>query len=75
LLIEYSSLTDKYLCRDGSGTEMQFDDVSYIRNIIEKNKSDYMIQNYDFSSYLSCLCALLNGEAAYCFNGVKNVFR
>lgn len=72
--IEYSSVADEYLYHNQHGIEQCFNDIRALRYIIDINKSDYTIQNYNFYPYLRRLFALLDGDAINSFSGVKNVF-
>lgn len=72
--IEYSCLADEYLYCDRDGFENRINDIRALRYIIDLNKSDYSIQNYNFYPYLRRLFALIDGDAMNSFNGVKNVF-
>jgi hypothetical protein len=72
--IEYSSVEEGYLYRDRGGSENRIDDIRTLRTIIDTNKSDYIIHNYNFYPYLKRLFALIEGDAINSFNGVKNVF-
>ncbi len=72
--IEYSSVTDEYLYRDSGGVETRTNDIGTLRAIIDTNKNDYIVQNYNFYPYLKRLFAFLDGDASNSFNGVKNVF-
>lgn len=72
--IEYSCVSDEYLYRERDCIKNRFSDPRSLMDIIEANKSNYVIQNYDFYPYLKRLLALLGGDAMNSFNGVKNVF-
>ena len=72
--IEYSSVADGYLYRGQDGLEKCINDVHALRYIIDINKNDYTIQNYNFYPYLRRLFALLDGDAINSFSGVRNVF-
>lgn len=72
--IEYNSITNDYLYHDKGENELRTSNICSLRAIIERNSSDYIVQNYDFSPFLKRLFALLDGDAPNSFNGVKNVF-
>ena len=72
--IEYSSAADGYLYRGPDGLEKCINDAHALRYIIDINKNDYTVQNYNFYPYLRRLFALLDGDAINSFSGVRNVF-
>jgi hypothetical protein len=73
--IRYSSVTDDFIHRAADGAETRTTDLRMLRAAIDANKSAYVIRGYDFRPYLVKLLALLEGDAAGSFDGVKNVFR
>ncbi len=72
--IEYSSAIDLFIYRDKAGMENHFNDTLPLQAILDANKSDYILYNYDFRPYLTKLFALIDGRIENTFNGVKNVF-
>jgi len=72
--IKYSNEQDNYIYRDKCGVEKQINDVRLIRSIVDSNKSNYVVQSYDFYPYLKKLLAFIDGDAKNSFSGVKNVF-
>lgn len=72
--IEYSSEADEYLYHGTDRSTCRFSDVRNLQSIIDSNGNYYIVQRYDFAPYLKRIIALLSGDAANSFNGVKNVF-
>jgi len=72
--IEYSSVVDEYLYCGQDGQHKCINDIHVLRYIIDINKNDYTVQNYNFYPYLRRLFALLDGDAINSFSGVRNVF-
>ena len=73
--IQFSGVTGEFIYRDADGAERCIEDVRELRNIVDRDSSDFVVQRYDFKPYLKCMLALLDGDAPNSFNGVKNVFR
>lgn len=73
--IEYCNVTNEYLYCDKQGVEHLINDACSMAAILDANKHDYIVQNYDFYPYLKRLFALIAGDAVNSFNGVRNVFR
>ncbi|MBE8716322.1 hypothetical protein [Cellvibrio polysaccharolyticus] len=72
--IEYDRVSDEYLYCDKAGIVKHINSSRHLRQIIDSNKSDCIVQGYNFHPYLKRLVALMDGDAENSFNGVKNVF-